>query len=286
MNLAVHLGLASALFFGGGDFLARFSSRQFGLLRPMLFGHALLAVLFTLQLVAQRSALHASVWAWLVLLTSNAALMLATVCLYRALVIGNLVIVAPVTACYGAVAALLSVLTGERLSALSSAGVLMTLAGGIAAAVPERRKNQGAVRTEVSGSALAAAAAVFFGVGFWLQGRYAIPTFGTTVPVWSYYVFGTGVLLALGIARRADLRPPTVVEVPVFLGPTLLGGAGYLALAIGQSLGPVGVVTALSCLASAVTVLFARVVLRESVALHGWVGLVVVVVGLTFLHLT
>ena len=96
-----------------------------------------------------------------------------------------------------------------------------------------------------------------------------------------------GVLAMAPVAAvlGVDLRPPSRGGTIAVMSTAGLAAAGYAAQAAGQSTGAVGVVTALSSLASAVTVVLARLVIRQRVAAHGWVGLATVVAGLGALHI-
>ncbi len=67
-------------------------------------------------------------------------------------------------------------------------------------------------------------------------------------------------------------------------GTTALACAGALALAAGQATGQLAIVAVLSALASAVTVLLARVILKEPVPSAGWIGLALTVGGLGLLQ--
>ena len=205
------------------------------------------------------------------------------VCLYRALAVGNLSIVPPVAACYGAVTAVIAIITGEQISAVALGGLVLAVAGGVVAAVPSAQSKQGTDKGP-SGAYLAAAAALLYGCGFWAQGRFSVPALGSLIPIWSYYVLGSVSMLALALVARKNVRPPTLEEAPALYATALLAVAGYGALVRGQATGHVAIVTALSSAASAVTVLLARVFLRQSVALHSWLGLGAVVVGLAVLH--
>jgi MFS family permease len=87
---------------------------------------------------------------------------------------------------------------------------------------------------------------------------------------------GNGAMLPLYglavVAAKQGNRPrwvPEVNRMPVLPGPD----------------GHVGVVTALSAAASAITVVLARAFLKQTVAPHCWIGLCAVICGLAALHL-
>jgi uncharacterized membrane protein len=269
--------------FGASDILARFAGRSIGVIRSIFYGHTVAGATLSV-LVLYYGLPQAPAAAWMVQVCANLLSLAATACLYRALAVGRLSVVSPVAATYGGVSAILSLLSGETFSLLSWAGLATTFAGGLLAATP-RRKVQGALPS-VSGAQLAAAAAVLYGVAFWLQGRYSVPTLGVLIPTWSYYCMGSLTTLIWGQASRLQWGIPSFAQARLALATSGLACVGSLALAAGQVTGQVAVATLLSALASAVTVLLARALLKEDVPVHGWIGLLLVIAGLLALRLS
>jgi len=278
-------GLLSAVLYGTTDFIARYASKSEGVLRTMLYGQALIASAVGVPLLLAGIRVTAGPAAWTALLVSDAALLLATACLYRAVAVGRLSIVAPIVAGYGAVTVLLSVASGDHLSPSAAAGLVLVAAGAVLSAVPAR-KEAAAGQAEGSALALAVGAAVAYGFGFWLQGRYAVPETGALFALWSYYALGFVSTLAAALLSGRRLHPPSGRNAAFVFGTALCAFGGYLSLVLGQASGEVAVVTALSASASGVTVLLARVFLGERTAWTGGLGLVAVVAGLALLHLS
>lgn len=283
MSAAILFGLVSAFMFGASDILARFAGRSVGVIRSLFYGHTAAGLILS-GFVLYGGLPQAPAAAWIVQVCANLLSFAATACLYRALAVGRLSVVSPVAATYGGVSALLSLLSGESFSVLSWAGLATTFAGGLLAATP-RRRTEGTVHG-ASGAQLAAGAAVLYGVAFWLQGRYSVPRLGVLIPTWSYYSMGSATALLWGQASRLRWAVPTPAQATLALSTTGLACVGSLALAAGQVTGQVAVATLLSALASAVTVLLARAVLKEDVPVHGWIGLILVIAGLVALRLS
>ena len=281
VSAAVALGLLAALFYGATDFAARFAGRRVGPLRTILYGHGAAALVMATVLL-WRGIPPANAATWLATVASNLVGLAATASLYRALATGSLAVVSPIAAMYGGVAALLSAASGEALRPVAWLGLALAVAGSIAVARP--RPGPDRVRTRRAGAFSAATAALLYGVSFWLQGRYVVPYLGVLAPTCSYYVLGCAAALAFGVLGRRPLAPPPKPAAPVVFGTTALACGGTLALAAGQVTGEVAVVTVLSALASAVTVLLARIVLKEPVPPWGWAGLALTVGGIGLLH--
>ena len=70
----------------------------------------------------------------------------------------------------------------------------------------------------------------------------------------------------------------------VVVATGLLAASDYLALVLGYRTGAVALVTVLSSLASAVTVLLARISIGERVGAVQWCGIGVLLIGLGFIH--
>jgi drug/metabolite transporter (DMT)-like permease len=283
LSATILFGLLSAFMFGASDILARFAGRSIGVVRSILYGHSTAA--FTLSLLVLYYGLaQATVSAWIVQMCANLLSFAATASLYRALTVGRLSVVAPLAATYGGVSALLSLLSGERFSVLGWTALATTFVGGLLAAYPGREA-EGRI-SFVSGAQLATLASALYGVAFWLQGRYSVPQLGVLVPTWSYYCTGSITALAWSQWRRLGWGSPSPPQLRIAISTTGLACLGSLALAAGQETGQVAVATLLSALASAVTVLLARLMLKEEVPIHGWAGLTLVIAGLVALHLS
>jgi len=218
----------------------------------MLYGQALIASAVGVSLLLAGIRVSTGPEAWTALLVSDATLLLATFCLYRAVAIGRL-----------------SVAAGDRLSRVSAAGLALVAAGAALSATSARAGGaQGAAagQAEGAGVALAAGAAVLYGFGFWLQGRHAVPETGAFFALWSYYALGFVSLLAATLLSGHRLHPPSGRKAAFVFGTALCAFRGYLALVLGQASGEVAVVTVLSASASGVTVLLSRVFLGERTA--------------------
>lgn len=281
MTIALILGIASAILYGLTDFVARFANRRAGVLRTLFWGQGFLALVLTAAMAVVHTVPKATAIDGCLLLVSNLAVIAGTGCLYHGLAIGRVSIVAPVMACYGAVTAILSIMTGEHLKALSETGLVVAGIGAILSASPGRA----AAKTGSSGWLPATGAALLYGLGFWLQGKYTLPRFGPVFSLWTYYLTATLITGALCLLQKHTLRLEARKDMVLVLGSAALAGSGYAALLAGQTTGAVAVVTALSAASTAVTVLLAFVFLKDKPRVNGWLGVGLVVSGIALLHL-
>jgi drug/metabolite transporter (DMT)-like permease len=255
----IALSLANALFWGLADFGAGWNSRKVGALTTLLWVQGTGAVLVGIVVVATgeglpdgRTALYAAL--------AGAAGVSALGAFYRALAIGTMSIVAPITATGAVLPVIVGIASGDDLGAIVAAGLVLALAGVMLASRQpagqgERPKDS---RTAIL---LALAAAVGFGC---------------------YYVFSDvaadGSLIWLLVIGRA-----TVLPVVAWLAHTRGGGivpgdrrrrgalmavglsdlTAMLCLGLAATRGSVAVVSVISSLYPMTTVILARLVLKE-----------------------
>jgi drug/metabolite transporter (DMT)-like permease len=281
----VALGLLAACAWGAADLIARFTGRGVGVLRTVFFTQTTAFVMLSVWLLANPSAftVHAPWWTFAAALVGSGIVLSGTLCLYRAITVGVVSIVAPISASYGAVTMILSVATGEVLGALAIGGLMITILGVAFTSTPERQTGA-APRSAMPGLGPALYSAVAFGVGFWIIGAFAVPKLGWALPVWIYY--GSGAIAAgtIAVQRGHSLALPTPALRALLLVHATCGVLGYIAYSSGLSTGHIAIVTVLSSLASGVTVLLARVVLDERLTRRQWAGVGAILLGVAMLR--
>ncbi len=291
--MAVVLGLVAAFSWGCTDVLARFAGRATGAYNALFFGQlpalVLVGVWLAVDATATSRIAEAPPLAWGAALLCAPIIQAATLSLFRGLMVGKVGVVAPVAASYGAVTTILSALSGEVLSGMTIVGIAASVGGVALAATPAQQvaDTPGTSRANAprgAGIFWALTASLCFGVGFWLQGTYAVPSLGVMLPIALYYVVGTVLMAALARPARQSLKPPPLGALPAVLGSGLLSAAGYIAFSIGLGTGEVAVVTVMSSLTSAVTALLGRVVLHERLARHQWAGVAAIIAGLVLIN--
>jgi drug/metabolite transporter (DMT)-like permease len=212
-------------------------------------------------------------------LSHNIGLLLA----YRALTIGQVSIVAPITATEGAAAALLSVILGEALG-LETAVILAVIAVGVVLAAAERAADR--PPSEVTGEQnrkaafYALAAAFTFSIGLVLGGRLGaagVPP--SWVIVASRLVGVTVIVLPLVLTRRFRITRAALPLVVLSGVLEAFGGAVYV---IAASNG-VAVAAVLSSQFAAFAAVGAFLLFGERLQRLQLVGVVVIAIGITVL---
>jgi drug/metabolite transporter (DMT)-like permease len=285
--VTVLLGLLAALFWGVSSLCVRFSGRGIGAYRTLFFAQFPGLLVMSAWLLLDRAIIAAAVerasWqGWLAACGAAPLVLFGSFSLFRALTVGALCIVSPISASYGAVTAVLSFVAGEALGAATLVGIAITVIGVALASTPTLSTGKRNGTLDGVGWALLSAAA--YGVGLWLQGGLAVPALGSLLPLWLYYATGALGLALLARPAGQEIGFPERGFRLVALGTGTTSICAYLSFILGLGSGEVAVVTVLSSLQSGVAALLGRVVLGEKLARHQWAGVVAILVGIVLVN--
>jgi drug/metabolite transporter (DMT)-like permease len=213
-------------------------------------------------------------------LSHNIGLLLA----YRALSIGRVSIVAPITSTEGAIAALLAVALGDSLAG-TTALILAVIVLGVVLAAAERAADPASGPRLDPGhnrqaAILALAAAATFSIGLVLSGRLGA---GGMPPAWvmlaSRTVGLTVIVLPLLVTRRFRLTRPALPLVVVAGALEVFGGGIYVVAASEN----VAIAAVVSSQFAALAALGGYFLFGERLQRLQLIGVVVVVLGVTAL---
>lgn len=282
--MGIIYGLTAAVCWGAADFLVRYSTRIIGSFRTLFFMQALGCIALTVLLVTTGELAtvshHASVQGWLWALLTALLSTFSSLALYRAFEIGVISVVSPIAATYAAVAVLLALLSGTRLSPLHGAGLAVALLGvGLTATsfVPSSPEVQPTLPGHHGwlprGVDWAILSAVGFGLTFWLFGVRVTPELGGIVPVWVVRLTASSALALVALPTRQSLKWPTRRAWWLVIGVAILDTTAYVANVVGLTTHQIAVVNVMASLFSAVTVLLAWIFLRERLRWNQWLGI-------------
>ncbi len=277
-------GLTTALSWGSADFIARFTGRALGHQTALLGMLGVSAVI--LSLIFWHSPVpfirDPSGW-WLILLT-GLGIMIATLLLYWGLARGPVTVVAPIASSYPALNVALAVALGARPNALDWAAMAAVMAGVIVVARAARNLTDaaGTTRRQLRFTiGLALGAALTFAVTIAIA-QQASQLYGELQTVaLSRWVSLLACALLLLIRRQAPRIPARWWPWIGLQG--LLDGAAYVMLLTGSQGPGAEIAVVVSSGFGAVTVLLARVVLREAMTWAQWAGIVAIVGGVAIL---
>lgn len=282
MNSAL-LGLIAAVCWGLHDFLAGPVSRGIGQLRTTvavtLFGLAAI----TLWLAVQQHFPEIGFPSAPIALVSGAGVALATLWLFAAFTSGPMALALPMVMSYPATTLLIAALWGAPPTAfhLLLAGVVMSGAL-IAAFGGDDTEKAGGSRQRCIMFALLAHAG--FAIATML-GQHAATLIGAVDATFLSRAGGTLAILPVFLLTPGERSiPPRWLPLLMLMG-ALDAGAVLVVNHAGTLPHPQLAIVAASC-ATIVTVLLARVVLREAITLLRWSGIVLAVAGVALLAVT
>ena len=282
-------GVGAAASWGVGDFTARFIGRAVGVPQG-LFGIMLIGSLAVgLYIVASGEPL---VWElsglWLLVL-NGVATMLATYMLFDALTRGPVSLGSPMVSSYPAFAVPMTVVFGARPEPIHWVAMAATLSGIWLLALAVSRI-EGGDRPEYAPAVLrravlmATGSAFFFAVAL-LAADEAIGRYGVPLTLLSGRIVGAVVLGGAFLVMRKVPHMP-VRAWPLILLLALVDTLGYVFIYAGLAMenGEFAIVT--SSAYSVVTIMLARIFLREQVVPLQWLGVAIVIAGIGTLSAT
>jgi drug/metabolite transporter (DMT)-like permease len=301
LSLAIILGLTGAVCWGGADFAARFASRRVGAYRTLFFMQFFGFIALSVYLKFRGGFFEgiAPGWhPWALAALAGVINMIASLSLYYSFQIGVMSIVAPVSSAYPALTVALAIASGERITALRGAGLAVTLVGVILAATtftpsaaspvnanPEKETATKETAHLSKGVGWALLAALGFGVLFWFLGFYVVPAVGPTISVWVIRLTSFSVLAVAAVPTRQSLKLPIGSVWWLLAAVGFLDTAAFVANNAGLHTGQVSVVSVLASLYGAVTVLLARIFLREKLERSQWFGIALIFTGIVLVSI-
>lgn len=269
--MGVVWGLIAALGYGSGDFIARGVSIRLGVYRALLYAHLGSGVLLLVVVLADGIPGSATVSAVGLAALLGALNTLATLLLYRALTIGKISVVSPITSTFGGVSLVLALLAGDPISSASVVSLVLMLVGVVIVSIVRDDPQNAAATPALRGLPEAVLTALVLGVIFWAL-QFVVEPLGAYLPT----LIGRGMTVMLLPLLARPLRQPVALpprNIWLNIGAVaLITTIGEVAYNVGVQGTTPGIVAVLSSLFSSVTVLLALVFLRERLARHQWIG--------------
>ena len=292
------LSLASAAFYGAADFLGGLASRRSSAIAVVVAAQlsGLVSLGLVLPLLPPSTPGHDDwVWGAAAGITGGVGVAL----LYRALAIGSMAVIAPITAvCAVIVPVAAAIAFGERPGTRAIAGIALALLAIVLvsqqgrSASPPRRSDAAHSSLperivapwrrggEIRGAGTAFASGVAIGL-FFLTLAQTHPEAGMW-PLVTARAASSALFTVLAVVSRRPLRLPKPVAMTAVFGGVLDMLANVLYL-LATRYGPLSTVVTLSSLYPASTVVLARVVLGERLSGVQTVGLICALVAVVLI---
>jgi drug/metabolite transporter (DMT)-like permease len=270
---SIVLALSASVTWGVADFFGPLKGRRFGALRVLVYVQ-LGGLLVISAIVAIRGKGPEDIGA---LLAIPAALSgtIGLYAYYRGIAVGAISIVAPIAGISAVVPVVVGIASGDHPSTWQWVGIAASLVGVFLAS-----REPGRTGRVAAGVGLALLAAIGFG-GYFPPMHAA----GNADFWWAALIFrmtSTAMILSVVAVRRPSLGMPAV-EVPIL---ALIGTGdmlGNLLFAAASTSGLVSITSVLASLYPIVTVVLARVILKERVARSQETGIVLTLAGVALI---
>jgi uncharacterized membrane protein len=264
----VALAIASALFYGAADFFGGLTSRRINANVVVVVSQAA-----GLALVAILSPMLSPAPGWADWLWGGAAGLtggIGVAFLYRALAVGVMAVIAPITAvCAVALPVLVAVVLGERPGAQATAGIVLAIAAIVLVSQQHVSGETASHAHRRAGVGLAFAAGVAIGL-FFLSLANTTANAGLW-PLLSARIVSVAFFAVVLLFSRPSLRMSGGVALTVLCGGLLDMLANLLYL-LATRRGPLTIAVTLASLYPASTVLLARMMLGERLTAGQWAG--------------
>ncbi|MBX3090987.1 MAG: DMT family transporter [Cryobacterium sp.] len=267
------LALLASAFLGVSDFLGGLLSRKVPLITVLLLSQLVATVAILPRMLWESPAVNAGpALLWGVI--GGVATAIAVSSLFKALAIGTMGIVAPITSLSVLVPVIVGLATGDRLSWILAAGLVVAIVGTVLASGPE-------VRTHTAGHGpksivLAIVAAIGFGVSnlsVALGSAFNVTTTLVSNTLVVLVIYGIGAVVLRQVPRARGRSLIGIVAIGI------LGISANLCFALASTVAPLTIVAVLASLYPVITVLLGWRVLGEHVKRMQLLGVIAVFAG-------
>ncbi len=271
---AVVLAFVSSVSWGAADFVGGLKSRALPLLNVLVASQGVGLILISVFVAVRAQGAPGGDFAVFAAL-SGVAGVIGLAAFYRALAVGNMGVVAPISATAAVVPVVVGIATGDRPGPVQVVGLALALIG-VVLASREEVVGEGSSRRTARGAGLAIVSALGFGCFFLGMDKASDADVAWAMLV--NRVTGFSLLLCAALI----LRPPVRVrraDVPALLLVGTLDIAANATFAIATTKGLVSVVSVLGSLYPLTTVGLAAIVLRERPHRLAQAGVVTALLG-------
>jgi drug/metabolite transporter (DMT)-like permease len=283
LGLSLACGLLTATGFGTADFIAKLTTSKIGFLRTALFMQVIgsfLVLPFALEDTARLVPNHWAMLGGILLGVINA---FATLSLYKGFEVGRLSIVSPIASSCPVVSIILAVLfLGESVTEERLLGIGLVIVGVIL--VSMQTAQEGVSERVNRGTVYAIIYMVLGGLLFFAL-KPVSNALGVFLPVLIMRWVSIPVLTVTFLAWKTKSKRPTHGAFWFIFSVALFDTFANVIYVVGITVGTVSIVSTVGGMFSAVTVLLARIVLKEKLLRHQILGFAAIAIGVGALGL-
>ena len=255
--LAVSLSLAACLGWGVADFLGGLKSRELPVI-TVLMASGVIGLGLILLIVGVRGGALPDNPVLLLAFAGGMVGVMAMIMLYRALAVGSMAIVAPISASGAILPVVVGLATGDNPTRLQSLGIVAALAGSVLAA--RERHTGGKGNRLAAGAGLAAGSAVAIGIFFIVMDQASeVDPFGAALLMRFSYCAS---LLPILLLVRPSLRVGRT-HLPAIVTLGIVDALAGVAFAVATTKGMLSIVSVVGSLYPAVVVLLSVIILHD-----------------------
>ncbi len=277
--VAVALALGASLAWGASDFLAGLNARRLAVALVLLVSQATGLVLVGAAAIASGEPLPGGDAAILAA-AGGVAELVGFAALYRALAVGSMSVVAPISATAALLPVVVGLATGHAPGVWQALGILLALGGAAVASI--ERGAEGAGRRAARGVGLAIVAAIAFGTFF--VGMDLAADDGALWAVTISRAAAVVALMTIVVAMRTPLRIERE-QLPGLAAVGALDIAANTMFAFALTVGMAAIVSVLGSLYPVATVALAAVILKERVTGSQRTGVAAALAGIGLVSL-
>ena len=283
MDASISFGLLAALCWGSSDFVAKISAGRIGALRTALFLQYVGGILLLLLLFRDMSLIWRFPTEVYLVLGIGVINAVAVFCLFKGYEVGQLSIISPIASSYPALSTILAVvLLNETVSHMRVLGILAIL-GGIILVSFQRKDTGERVSKRIAGG-VGYAMLAFLTLGFMFFAlKLVVNDLGAFMPVLLIRIVCSLILTGAVVLTPKHASHFESKDVLLVSMIGVVDTVGTVVYNLGLSIGAVSVVSTISGLFSAITVLLAFVILKERLHAHQGVGLLAILIGVSII---
>ena len=265
--MVVFLGILSALSFGVGDFLARFSSQEVGFKNSLFFMLVVGSIFYILIFFFLGDGLAPNAIGLSNSFLSGILIMFGLLCLYRGLQMGPVSIVAPIVAINPLFVFSIRFALGSEPTLIQWISTLIVISGAVFVSISaeSHQESLGLTKKQIKDSVIISfmsSVMLALGLVFSQEASNTLNTLETVIYIRFFSLLGIATLL-LFTKSKIFL---TKKSIPILFFQGILETTGYFCLVYAYAFDRVSIAVVISSGFGLVTVILARFILKETIS--------------------